>query len=206
MRERHGARLPAVVIYTARSLNKAETRALEAHVQAVVLKDGASNERLLEEVRLFSRRLRDGLAPRSATPPLHPRDLNLSGKRVLIAEDDMRTAYALSATLRAKGIDVRVADTGKAALDHLSDHDDVQAVLMDMMMPEMDGYEAMRRIRSDRRFASLPIIALTAKAMKGDREKCLEAGATDYLPKPVDADRLLVLLNGLLSRADGDGA
>jgi CheY-like chemotaxis protein len=197
--------MPAVVIYTARSLSKAETKALAAHTEAVVLKDGSSSERLLDEVRLFSRRLKEGLHPRrpvSATP-VHPSDVNLAGKKVLIAEDDMRTAFALSATLRAKGVEVAVADTGKAALEHLNGREDVDAVLMDMMMPEMDGYEAMRRIRKDPRFAKLAVVALTAKAMKGDRERCLEAGATDYLPKPVDSERLLALLNGLLGRQGG---
>src|SRR5262249_30247299 len=108
--------------------------------------------------------------------------------------------YALSATLRAKGIDVIVADNGRAALDALEANPDVEAVLMDIMMPVMDGYEAMRRIRQNARLADVPIIALTAKAMKGDREKCIEAGATDYLPKPIDPDRLLAMLHAHLSR------
>jgi CheY-like chemotaxis protein len=205
LRQRHGAGMPAVVIYTARSLSKAETNALSGQTEAVVVKDGSSSERLLDEVRLFSRRLKEGLHPRRpvSAAPVHPSDLNLAGKKVLIAEDDMRTAFALSATLRAKGVEVLVADTGKAALDHLNGREDVDAVLMDMMMPELDGYEAMRRLRKDPRFAKLAVVALTAKAMKGDREKCLEAGATDYLPKPVDGERLLALLNGLLGRQGG---
>jgi CheY-like chemotaxis protein len=127
--------------------------------------------------------------------------VNLAGKKILIADDDMRTVYALSATLRAKGVEVLVADNGKAALRALDGRPDVEAVLMDIMMPEMDGFEAMRRIRRDVRFQSLPIIALTAKVMKGDPEKCLEAGATEYLAKPIDGDRLLAVLHGLL--ADG---
>jgi CheY-like chemotaxis protein len=118
---------------------------------------------------------------------------------VLVVDDDTRTAYALAATLRAKGVAVEVADTGKAALEALDRKPDVDAVLMDVMMPEMDGYEAMRRIRADARFAALPVIALTAKAMKGEAEKCLRAGASDYLTKPVDADRLMHALQTRLA-------
>jgi CheY-like chemotaxis protein len=110
----------------------------------------------------------------------------------------MRTAYALSATLRANGMEVLLADSGRTALEALEREANVGAVLMDVMMPEMDGYEATRRIRRDPRFASLPIIALTAKAMKGDRERCLEAGANEYIPKPVDMSKLLALLGAML--------
>jgi CheY-like chemotaxis protein len=111
----------------------------------------------------------------------------------------MRTVYALSAMLRAKGAEVVAADTGHAALDLLSAQPDVQIVLMDMMMPEMDGYEALRRLRQQERFHALPVIALTAKAMKGDREQCLQAGANDYMSKPIDPDRLLTMLQGQLA-------
>src|SRR6185436_20551148 len=101
--------------------------------------------------------------------------------KIMLAEDDMRTVYALSALLRGKGADVIVADTGREALELLARHPDVDGVLMDVMMPEMDGYEAMRRLRREPRYEKLPVIALTAKAMKGERERCLEAGASDYL-------------------------
>jgi CheY-like chemotaxis protein len=114
----------------------------------------------------------------------------------------MRTVYALSATLRAKGVDVVVADTGKQALETLDGRPDVDVVLMDIMMPEMDGYEAMRRIRGDGRFGALPIIALTAKAMKGDEARCVEAGASHYLPKPIDPERLLALIATCLGPAE----
>ncbi|HZL47768.1 MAG TPA: response regulator, partial [Solirubrobacteraceae bacterium] len=207
LRADYGANLPSVLIYTARALSKAETRALEARSEAVVLKDGSSGERLLEEVRLFTRRLKEGLGPRRGNaPPPHLGSLNLAGRKILIADDDMRTVYALSATLRAKGAEVLVAENGQAALDILDDRPDVEAVLMDIMMPEMDGFEATRRIRKDARFGALPIIALTAKVMKGDSEKCLEAGATEYLPKPIDGDRLLALLSGLLAERPSHGA
>jgi CheY-like chemotaxis protein len=114
--------------------------------------------------------------------------------KLLLAEDDMRTVYSLSALLRSRGADVVTAETGKEALAALAAHTDIRGVLMDVMMPEMDGYEAMRRLRLEPRFANLPVIALTAKAMKGERERCLEAGASDYLPKPVDTDKLLAAL------------
>ncbi|HET6280768.1 MAG TPA: response regulator [Polyangia bacterium] len=196
MDEQSGHDMPSVVVYTARALTKAEANALEKYTEAVVLKEGSSSERLLEEVRLFVRRLKEGLGTRRMSAPAsHPADVQLGGRRVLLVDDDMRTVYALSATLRAKGVEVLTADTGITALAALNDRPDVELVLMDIMMPEMDGYEAIRRIRQDTRFRTLPIIALTAKAMKGDREKCLEAGATDYLSKPIDPMRLIALLH-----------
>jgi CheY-like chemotaxis protein/signal transduction histidine kinase/HAMP domain-containing protein len=202
-----GPEAPKVVVYTARALSRAETKSLEAYAEAVVLKDGSSVERLLEEVRLFVRRFQgsgaSGAGARPAkAPDLHPVDLRFEGRKVLVVDDDMRTVYALSATLRAKGIEVVVADTGKAALAMLDERPDLEVVLMDIMMPEMDGYEAMRRIRRDARFAALPIIALTAKAMKGDEEKCLEAGASHYLPKPIDPERLLALIATCLGKPE----
>jgi CheY-like chemotaxis protein/signal transduction histidine kinase len=192
---------PRVVVYTARSLSRAETMTVEAYTEAIVVKDGSSNERLLDEVRLFVRRFKDA-GDRGAQPPSNvvPQDARFEGRKILLADDDMRTVYALSATLRAKGLEVIVADNGKAAVEALDRESDVAAVLMDIMMPEMDGYEAMRRIRADGRFPTLPIVALTAKAMKGDEERCVEAGATHYLPKPIDADRLLAVLATCLGR------
>jgi CheY-like chemotaxis protein len=211
LRERCGSAMPAVVVYTGRALTKAETNALEAYTEAIILKEGSSKERLLDEIRLFVRRLQEGLGGSPATPSAAapaaegtPRGgVRLEGRKILVVDDDMRTVYALSATLRAKGADVLVGDTGQVALSVLDANPDVEAVLMDVMMPEMDGYEAMRRIRKDPRFGALPIVALTAKAMKGDEEKCREAGATAYMPKPVDADRLLPLLHALLKRSAG---
>jgi CheY-like chemotaxis protein/signal transduction histidine kinase len=200
LEERCGADMPAVVVYTARPLSKDEAKRLEAYADAVILKDGSSNERLLDEIRLFLRRVKEGLgAKRAGSREPESTDGRLIGRRVLLVDDDMRTVYALSAALRAKGVDVLVADTGKAALAVLAERPDVEAILMDIMMPEMDGYEAMRQIRRDPRFATLPIIALTAKAMKGDAEKCIEAGASDYLPKPIDLARLLTMLRSRLA-------
>lgn len=190
--QRCGAQRPPLIVYTGRPLSKAETQRLEAYADAVILKDGGV-DRLLDEVKLFARRLRSGAAPRPGSSVDSTHKLKCS--KVLVVDDDMRTVYALSALLRARGAEVYVADTGHAALVALDEHPDVEIVLMDMMMPEMDGYEAMRRIRLDPRFQHLPIVALTAKAMKGDREKCLTAGANDYLPKPIDPERLMTVMH-----------
>jgi CheY-like chemotaxis protein len=144
-------------------------------------------------------RVRDELpadsAPRRSQQPL---DVNLTGRTILLADDDMRTVYAISALLRGKGANVLVAETGREALETLAENPNVDGVLMDVMMPEMDGYEAMRRLRHEPRFAHLPVLALTAKAMKGERERCLEAGASDYLSKPVEPDRLLAAVSSWL--------
>ncbi|HVH44954.1 MAG TPA: response regulator [Labilithrix sp.] len=198
------AGMPAVVVYTSRQLSRPEVARLEAYAEAVVLKDGlASTERLLDEIRLFIRRLESGLPRRSLHTKVRDVDVRLEGKKILIVDDDMRTAYALSATLRAKGAEVLVAETGAVALDVLAGNPGVHAVLMDVMMPEMDGYEATRRIRAKAAFADLPIVMLTAKAMKGDEARCIEAGATAYLPKPVDADVLLTLLQSRFRASAG---
>ena len=122
------------------------------------------------------------------------KDKDYNDKMVLIAEDDERNIFALSSILEEKEIQIVVAKNGKEALKILQKDPDIDLVLMDIMMPEMDGYEAMREIRKQKRFKNLPIIALTAKAMKGDREKCINAGATDYLSKPIDVEKLLSLL------------
>jgi CheY-like chemotaxis protein len=209
MHEQRGAHAPPVIVYTGRPLSKTEAQSLEAYTEAIVLKDGhgPSTDRVLDEIRLFARRLKAGLpAIRRARPTVPPTPLRLEGKTLLLADDDMRTVYALSAILRAKGADVLMADTGKVALELLAEHPEIDGVLMDIMMPEMDGYEAIRRIRQDERHQRLPIIALTAKAMKGDRERCIEAGATDYLSKPIDSDALSAMLQTRLKEAPARGA
>jgi hypothetical protein len=198
---------PRVVVHTARALTKDETRRLEAYAEAIVLKDGSSAERLLEEMRLFLRHVEERLPPRHRSVPALPAsDLSLDGATLLVADDDMRTVYALSGLLRGKGANVLVADTGREALDVLAKNPDVHGVLMDVMMPEMDGYEAMRRLRKDERFSDLPVIALTAKALKGERERCLEAGASDYLTKPVDGELLIQTLKTWFSPGRGNGS
>ncbi|HEX2881492.1 MAG TPA: response regulator [Polyangiaceae bacterium] len=202
LRARSHIKWPRVVVHTGRALTKKETHALEAYAEAIILKGGSSAERLLEEVRLFVRHVKDKFI--SERPMLNvsraSSDISFEGIKLLLAEDDMRTVYAVSALLRGKGAQVLVAETGREALELLDQNADVAAVLMDVMMPEMDGYEAMRQIRADQRFSGLPVIALTAKAMKGERERCLEAGASDYLTKPVDSDRLLTTLTTWLQQ------
>jgi CheY-like chemotaxis protein len=202
MRARPELGHPPVVVHTARSLTKDEVRRIESYAKTIVLKDGGSKERLLDEVRLFAQHVSAELPRAKHGVLLEPSasDVSLVGKKILLAEDDMRTVYALSALLRAKGAEVVVAETGREALDLLLQHPDVHGVLMDIMMPEMDGYEAMRELRAQDCFRDLPVIALTARAMKGERERCLEVGASDYLSKPVDPAQLLAKLDTWLSR------
>ncbi len=199
------AATPPVIVHTGRSLTREEVRRLQAYAEAVVIKGGTSGERLLEEVQLFVEHIRDD-GSQSALATAHPTlpNVSLEGRSILLADDDMRTLYALAALLRGKGADVHVAETGREALDLLDAHPDVDAVLIDVMMPEMDGYEALRRLRADPRYRSIPAIALTARAMKDERDRCLDAGASEYLAKPVDPASLLTTLDGLL-KASGHG-
>jgi CheY-like chemotaxis protein len=188
-------RIP-VIIHTGQELSHEETQRLQRYAESIIIKGAKSPERLLNEVTLFLHMMESDLAPdkqRMIRTTLDTEAL-LVGKKVLLVDDDMRNIFSLSSVLGEKGMLIVEAENGKVALARLEEHPDVNIVLMDVMMPEMDGYEATRRIRQDPRFARLPVIALTAKAMKGDREACLKAGASDYITKPVDLDRLLSLL------------
>lgn len=189
------AQLP-VIIFTDRKLSSEETAALDELAQRVIVKGDKSSERLVDEVTLFLHRLEKDLPDRQRQMirMIHDKESILRGRSVLVVDDDMRNLFALGSMLEAKGLCPRMAATGRHALEMLAQHPEIELVLMDIMMPEMDGYETMQRIRQQDAFADLPIIALTAKAMKGDRAKCLEAGANDYLAKPVDAGKLLSLL------------
>jgi CheY-like chemotaxis protein len=153
-------------------------------------------ERLLAETALFLHRVEANLPPptREILEQLQRVDPVLIGKKVLIIDDDVRNIFALTSVLERYQMQVLYAENGRDALELLQSTPDVNVVLMDVMMPEMDGYETMRAIRKQRKLKALPIIALTAKAMKGDREKCIEAGASDYITKPVDIEQLLSLL------------
>jgi CheY-like chemotaxis protein/signal transduction histidine kinase/CHASE3 domain sensor protein len=188
-------RIP-VIIHTGQELTREDTQRLERYAESIIIKGAKSPERLLNEVTLFLHVMESELPEdkqRMIRTTLDTEKL-LVGKKVLLVDDDMRNIFSLSSVLGEKGMLVVEAENGKVALTRLEEHPDVNIVLMDVMMPEMDGYEATRRIREDPRFARLPVIALTAKAMKGDREACLKAGASDYITKPVDLDRLLSLL------------
>jgi len=167
-----------------------------------VVKGVHSPERLLDETALFLHRVIGELpaAQQKMIEQLHGSDEALRGRRVLVVDDDVRNIFALNSLLERHAMQVRSASNGEDAIRLIESEPDLSLVLMDIMMPEMDGYETMRRIRSDNRFRQLPIIALTAKAMKGDREKCLEAGASDYVAKPVNSDQLLSLVRMWLHR------
>ena len=190
-----GAKVPPVIVYTARDLTPYEEMALRQYAETIIIKDVRSNERLVDEVALFLHRVVNDLPAdkKSTIRHLHESDEKLRGKTVLIVEDDMRTMFAMAKLLASHGIHPLKAADGSQALAVL-ETEPVDLVLLDMMMPVMDGYETAARIRAQERFATLPIVALTAKAMKEDRQKCIQAGATDYLTKPVDQDRLLSLL------------
>ena len=164
--------------------------------RSVVVKGVESPERLLDETALFLHRVANDM-PDSAREILsNPKrvDESLKGNTVLLVDDDVRNVFSLGSALKRYGITVIPARNGQEGLDSLAAHPEVGLVLMDIMMPVMDGYEAMRRIRAESRWRTLPIVALTAKAMKGDRQKCLDAGASDYVTKPVDMDQLTSVL------------
>ncbi len=185
-----------VIIHTGRELTREDEARLHHYAKSVIIKGAKSPERLLNEVTLFLHVVETSLDPdkqRMIRTALD-QEAMLGGKKVLIVDDDMRNIYSLSSALEKKDIIIIEAENGREALKKLDEHPDIDLVLMDIMMPEMDGYEAMRIIRKDSRFRDLPIIALTAKAMKGDREECLKAGASDYISKPLDMEKLFSLL------------
>ena len=185
-----------IIVYTSKDIAKEDELRLRKFTDTIVLKNGRSHERLLDEVALFLHKVEQKSERASGIPfwSGQASDDVLKGKKVLLVDDDMRNVFALSATLQMHGLEIVVAGDGREGLQKLSENPGIDIVLMDIMMPEMDGYEAMRRIREDKALLKLPIIALTAKAMKEDREKCIAAGASDYITKPVDTDQLLSLM------------
>jgi len=191
-----------VVVFTGRELTEQEDAVLRQKAKSIVLKGVRSPERLLDETALFLHRIVADMPPakQRMIENLHRSDEPLHGRKVLVVDDDVRNIFALNSVLERHKMDVVSATTGQDAINLLEQSDDIALVLMDVMMPEMDGYETMRRIRSMADFRRLPIIALTAKAMKGDREKCLEAGASDYVAKPVNTEQLLSLVRMWLHR------
>jgi CheY-like chemotaxis protein/signal transduction histidine kinase len=185
-----------VIVYTGRDLTPEESLELMNYADSVIVKGVKSPERLLDETALFLHRVvADMPADKQQTiKQLYHQDDRLQGKKILIVDDDMRNSFALSKLLSDKGIVVKIARDGQKALDLLAHDPAVDLILMDIMMPVLDGYETTQRIRAQQQFKTLPILALTAKAMTGDREKCLAAGASDYLSKPIDVNRLFSML------------
>jgi CheY-like chemotaxis protein len=193
-----------IIIYTGKTLSPQEETRLRQFAETIIVKDVKSPERLLDETALFLHRVEARLPEqkRRMLERLHNTDAVFAGKRVLIVDDDVRNIFSLTSVLEEHGIDVSYAENGKDALAKIdaAPPGSIDLVLMDVMMPEMDGYETTRSIRDRPQHRGLPIIALTAKAMKGDREKCIAAGASDYITKPVDTEQLLSLMRVWLYR------
>ncbi len=193
-----------VIVYTGKSLSVKENKMLDEYSNAVVLKTSKSADRLLDETALFLNKLGKGKIHKTETA-VHDLGSTIGDdffkdKKVLLVDDDMRNIFALSRFLEKYEFNIVVANNGIEALEKLNENKDTSIVLMDIMMPEMDGYEATKKIREQKEFKNLPVIALTAKAMKGDREKCIDAGASDYATKPIDTNKLISLMRVWLSK------
>ncbi len=185
-----------IIIYASRELTEDEDNKLHKYTESIIIKGSKSSERLLDEINLFLHKVDDGSSEKrkKMIKMLENEESVLKNKKVMIVDDDMRNVFALSSILEDRGMIISIARNGKEALDCIEKNQDIDIVLMDIMMPEMDGYQATEEIRKQNQFKNLPIIALTAKAMAGDRKKCIDAGASDYLSKPIDMDKLLSLL------------
>lgn len=196
MSQQEIASFPPVIVYTGRSMTRAEEAELSKYSRSIIIKGARSPERLLDEVTLFLHKVESQLSSERQTmlKAVRSRDRVFEGRRILLVDDDVRNIFALTSAIEQKGALVEIARNGHEALDKLDAVPDIDLVLMDIMMPGMDGLEATRRLRADPRFARLPVIAITAKAMKDDQEQCLAAGANDYLAKPIDLSRLYSLL------------
>ncbi len=196
-------RIP-IIIYSPKELSKEEETKLNEYSKNIVIKEVKSPEELLDECVLFLHLIEENLpnAEQNERKMTHDKESVFEGKKLLIVDDDIRNVFALTSVLEEKGLEIGVAKNGRESLEYLEKNPDIDLVLMDIMMPEMDGYEATRRIRKQRRFEDLPIITLTAKAMVGDRNKCIEAGATDYIAKPVETDKLLSILRVWLYKSN----
>jgi CheY-like chemotaxis protein/putative methionine-R-sulfoxide reductase with GAF domain len=197
-----GHNIPPIIIYTGKELTKEENNELEKYSETIIIKGIKSEERLLDETALFLHRTVSNL-PESKQAIIHnlyDKESVFHSKKILLVDDDMRNVFALSKILQDRGMEILKAENGKVALEMLDIHPNIDMVLMDIMMPEMDGYEAMKRIRSQAKFQKMPVIALTAKAMKDDKQKCIDAGANDYIAKPIDVERMLSLMRVWLSK------
>jgi CheY-like chemotaxis protein len=195
-----GEELP-IIIYTGQDLTRAEERRLERIAATVIVKGEGSSERLLNDTALFLHRAISAIPEEKQIIVDRRADDSVEGRKVLIVDDDRRNIFSLTSALEQHGMSVIFAENGLEGIQKLKANPDVDVMLIDIMMPEMDGYETMREIRRMSRYRDLPLVAVTAKAMKGDREKCLEAGATDYVSKPVDIDQLLAVLRVQLGRS-----
>ena len=193
--------IPPIIVYTGKELTKEENNELQKYATSIIVKGVKSEDRLLDETALFLHRTISNLPDSKQLNPeiVYDKEAIFQTKKILVADDDSRNIFALSKILEERGMEVLKAENGKIALEMLDAHHDINLVLMDIMMPEMDGYETMRQIRSQIKFKGLPVIALTAKAMKDDKQKCIDAGANDYITKPIDVDRLLSLMRVWLS-------
>jgi CheY-like chemotaxis protein/CHASE3 domain sensor protein len=187
---------PPVIVYTGRNLTRDEEAELHRYSRSIIIKGARSPERLLDEVTLFLHKVEAELSSerQGMLKAARGRDRIFEGRTILLVDDDVRNIFALTSALEQRGAVVEIGRNGREALEKLEQAPEIDLILMDVMMPEMDGLEATRRLRADRRFQKLPVIAITAKAMKDDREQCLAAGASDYLAKPVDLERLFSLL------------
>jgi len=190
------ARRIPVIIHSGRDLSQDEERKLRHFAESIIIKGARSPERLLNEVSLFLHLVESNLHPNKQRMIRASIDQEamMDGRKVLLVDDDMRNVFSLTSVLAEKNIKVIEAENGKVALARLAENPDISLVLMDIMMPEMDGYAAIREIRKNPRTNHLPIIAMTAKALKGDQEKCMGAGASDYISKPIDVNKLLSLI------------
>ncbi|HEY9802598.1 MAG TPA: response regulator [Leptolyngbyaceae cyanobacterium] len=195
------AKLP-IIVYTGKEISRQEETQLRRLAESIIIKNVRSPERLLDETALFLHRVQANLPQpqQQILEQLHQTDPVLVNRKILIIDDDLRNIFAITSLLEGYQMQVIFAENGRDGIDMLQTHPDVNAVLMDIMMPDMDGYETTSRIRQIPQFRTLPIIALTAKAMPGDREKCIQAGASDYITKPVDTEQLLSLLRVWLYR------
>ncbi|MHB2017774.1 MAG: HAMP domain-containing protein [Candidatus Xenobia bacterium] len=191
-----------IIIYSGKTLSRKEDSQLRKLAESIIIKDVRSPERLLDETALFLHRVQSSLPEpkQRMLQTLYETDPIVADRKVLIVDDDVRNIFALTSVLERYKMKVVYAENGRQGLELLKNNPDVDVVLMDIMMPDMDGYETMRQVRKVARFKSLPIIALTAKAMKGDREKCIDAGASDYIAKPVDPEQLISMLRIWLYR------
>jgi HAMP domain-containing protein/CheY-like chemotaxis protein/signal transduction histidine kinase len=199
--KKKGSNVP-IIVYTARDLTRKERAQLHKLAESIIVKDVRSPERLLDETSLYLHRVSSRLpeTKREMLKKLHSNESLLAGRKALLVDDDIRNIFAMTSVLERHGMQIISAESGREAIKQLDETPDIEIVLMDIMMPDMDGYETMRNIRKSPKHKSLPIIAVTAKAMKGDRAKCLEAGASDYLSKPVDPDQMLAALRVWLYR------